>query len=79
MCGIFGYFDQFGKVMPNDVFLQMGAAIAHRGPDGLGVYHPDKGIGLGNQRLAILDTEGGGAAVYFRLWSDRCCAEWRDL
>ena len=59
MCGIFGYFDQAGAVMPEQTFLQMGQVITHRGPDGQGVYHADEGVGLGNQRLAILDIAQG--------------------
>lgn len=59
MCGIFGYFDQAGAVMPQQTFLQMGQVITHRGPDGQGGYHADEGVGLGNQRLAILDIAQG--------------------
>ncbi len=60
MCGIFGYLDQLGSVMSQRAFLQMGQVIKHRGPDGQGVFHSESGVGLGNQRLAILDIEQGG-------------------
>ena len=59
MCGIFGYYDQSGVAMPQAIFLQMGQVIVHRGPDGQGTYHNESGVGLGNQRLAILDIAQG--------------------
>ena len=36
----------------------MGNAILHRGPDGHGAYYGRFGF-IGNQRLAIIDPEGG--------------------
>lgn len=58
MCGIYGYFDRQQRPM-NPVMLQsMAEAIQHRGPDGHGNWHC-QGKALGNQRLAILDPEGG--------------------
>ncbi|WP_330925626.1 asparagine synthase (glutamine-hydrolyzing) [Candidatus Sororendozoicomonas aggregata] len=60
MCGIFGYFDQNNKRIPEDTLGKMGQAIKHRGPDGHGYYHDDyQAVALGNQRLAILDIEHG--------------------
>jgi asparagine synthase (glutamine-hydrolysing) len=60
MCGIFGYFDQLGKGVSVDVLEKMGNIIHHRGPDGQGIYSDfDLAVGLGNQRLAILDIEHG--------------------
>lgn len=59
MCGIFGYFDSTQQPLADNLFLKMGQVIEHRGPDGQGVYHPKNGVGLGNQRLAILDLEHG--------------------
>ncbi|MDC2891355.1 asparagine synthase (glutamine-hydrolyzing) [Psychrosphaera algicola] len=38
----------------------MGDVIQYRGPDGQGIYNnTEEGVGLGNQRLAILDIENG--------------------
>jgi len=37
----------------------MAAALAHRGPDGSGVW-TGPGVGLGHRRLATVDLEGGG-------------------
>ncbi len=56
MCGICG----FTGVLPDarSVASRMCRAIAHRGPDGEGIYARD-GITLGHRRLALLDVEGG--------------------
>jgi asparagine synthase (glutamine-hydrolysing) len=43
---------------------KMNAAIAHRGPDGCGVY-VGEGVGLGHRRLAILDLTEAGAQPMF--------------
>ena len=65
MCGIFGYFDQKGKSVASHVLKEMGDVINHRGPDGQGIYNDDElAIGLGNQRLAILDIEHGEQPFY---------------
>ena len=57
MCGIFG---RFGERVQTDSIAAdvMGNAILHRGPDGHGAYHGQFGF-IGNQRLAIIDPEGG--------------------
>ncbi len=58
MCGIVGL---IGRLQPSHhaIIDRMNAALAHRGPDGQGVWSspPDGGIGclLGHRRLAILD------------------------
>lgn len=65
MCGIFGYnnFDNF--FLTDQQVADMGNSIFHRGPDGQGYYHDiEKGIALGNQRLAILDLENGQQPFY---------------
>lgn len=56
MCGITGkvYFDS-GEVAKGDL-EKMGNAIAHRGPDQADTYvSPNKKVGLGFRRLAIID------------------------
>lgn len=58
MCGIAGIFHTEGQkpVDPERVRL-MCDAIAHRGPDGEGVWIAP-GVGLGHRRLSIIDLAG---------------------
>lgn len=58
MCGIFGYYHRDGRSLDADVLASMGEAIRHRGPDDRGVY-ATKGMAIGNQRLSIIDLQGG--------------------
>jgi asparagine synthase (glutamine-hydrolysing) len=59
MCGIAG-FTTFtgprGDELPR--LARMMDALAHRGPDGQGVYH-DPAVALGHRRLSIIDVAGG--------------------
>ena len=59
MCGIAGIFhlDTPKPVDPTRV-KQMLDALAHRGPDGEGVWTAP-GVGLGQNRLAIIDLATG--------------------
>ncbi len=60
MCGIVGKVGFGTDVTERDV-VRMSDAIAHRGPDDSGVYlAPDKRVGLGQRRLAIIDLSPGG-------------------
>jgi asparagine synthase (glutamine-hydrolysing) len=62
MCGIAGraYFGKKTSVASREI-IKMTDAIAHRGPDDSGVYiSPNKNVGLGNRRLAILDLSANG-------------------
>ena len=56
MCGICG----FTQATPGDVSLvqAMNDMMAHRGPDGEGIYL-DTGIALGHRRLSLIDLAGG--------------------
>jgi asparagine synthase (glutamine-hydrolysing) len=58
MCGIAGIF-HFGTPKPVDPTRveRMCDAIAHRGPDGQGVWTAP-GVGLGHRRLSIIDVAG---------------------
>ncbi len=59
MCGIVGIFH---PVLPKPVdesrVRAMADALAHRGPDGSGVWTAP-GVGLGHRRLSIIDLGGG--------------------
>lgn len=62
MCGIVGFCD-FGKKSSKEHLESMMGAIAHRGPDAHGhLYHrlEDVTVGLGHQRLSILDLSDEG-------------------
>ena len=55
MCGICGklYFDQTRAVAPQEL-RRMAGTLAHRGPDGEGVW-TSRNVGFGQRRLAIID------------------------
>ena len=54
MCGIAGIVHLDGEPVSPVALKRMAEAIAHRGPDGEGVY-VDGGMGLAHRRLAIID------------------------
>ncbi|TZG29116.1 XrtA/PEP-CTERM system amidotransferase [Sphingomonas montanisoli] len=59
MCGIAGIFHlQVAKPVEEARVRAMTDAIAHRGPDGVGVWVAP-GVGFGHRRLSIIDLEGG--------------------
>ncbi len=63
MCGINGFFNFSRSAMALDEALvgRMNTAIAHRGPDGDGVWSDRaRGIYLGHRRLSILDLSDNG-------------------
>ncbi len=58
MCGIAGIFHAETPKPVDPVRVErMCDALAHRGPDGAGVW-TDHGVGLGHRRLSIIDLEG---------------------
>ncbi len=63
MCGIAGFIGRGD----GDVAKRMIAAIAHRGPDGTGVYH-EPGVGLAHARLAVVDLSSTGAQP---MWDEK--------
>jgi asparagine synthase (glutamine-hydrolysing) len=57
MCGIVAVWDERG--VEQEALTRAVAALRHRGPDGQGVWlSPDRRIGLGHARLAIIDPAG---------------------
>ena len=59
MCGIAGIFHvESSKPVDPERVRRMTDALAHRGPDGSGVWTAP-GIGLGHRRLSIIDLGGG--------------------
>lgn len=60
MCGIAGIYNLNREPVRPELVKQMADRLAHRGPDGEGVFI-DGQIGLGHRRLAILDISSLGA------------------
>jgi asparagine synthase (glutamine-hydrolysing) len=58
MCGIAGI---VGRADAREQVTRMTAALAHRGPDGAGIFEADPETALGHSRLAILDLSAAGA------------------
>jgi asparagine synthase (glutamine-hydrolysing) len=54
MCGIAGYLNLDGAPVDESIIVAMRDALAHRGPDGKGLYL-DGALGLGHRRLSIID------------------------
>ena len=56
MCGIVGSFKPGGASSSPDVVARMRDQMAHRGPDGAGIWcAPDRSCTLGHRRLSIID------------------------
>lgn len=62
MCGIAGMVLKTGEAVRQDMLERMTNRIAHRGPDGAGIWVSHDGkVGLGHRRLSILDLSSAGA------------------
>jgi asparagine synthase (glutamine-hydrolysing) len=61
MCGIAGKV-AFGGVVDEGLIHRMSAVMEHRGPDSRGTYVEGE-VGLGIQRLAIIDVAGGDQPI----------------
>lgn len=61
MCGITGivHYEDVSRPVDLPVLEAMTRSLAHRGPDGEGIWHRP-GVGLGHRRLAILDLSENG-------------------
>jgi asparagine synthase (glutamine-hydrolysing) len=58
MCGIAGIYAAPDRRAPRELLLAMAGELAHRGPDGVGLYR-DGRFGMVNTRLSIIDLAGG--------------------
>ncbi|HEX3042657.1 MAG TPA: asparagine synthase (glutamine-hydrolyzing) [Solirubrobacterales bacterium] len=63
MCGIVGTVRRNGEAAEPALLERMCAALEHRGPDQRGI-HADGPVGLGIQRLRVVDLEGGDQPIY---------------
>jgi asparagine synthase (glutamine-hydrolysing) len=62
MCGIAGAVAPIGAEISREKLERMTRVIAHRGPDGSGLWlSDDRRIGLGHRRLSIIDLSEAGA------------------
>lgn len=61
MCGIAGCY-RAGDRVEERLLLEMAGELAHRGPDGVGLYL-DGRFGMVNTRLAIIDLAGGDQPI----------------
>ncbi len=59
MCGICGFTGAVDAAADRAALKAMCDTMAHRGPDGEGLYISD-GIALGHRRLSLVDLAGGG-------------------
>jgi asparagine synthase (glutamine-hydrolysing) len=62
MCGITGKVSRNGRV-DAELLARMCAVLEHRGPDSRGIHVKD-GIGLGVQRLRVIDLEKGDQPIF---------------
>lgn len=60
MCGIAGLIKFSGEAVSKKVITRMTDSIAHRGPDGEGIF-VEGNVGLGHRRLAIIDLSDNAA------------------
>src|SRR4051794_6343422 len=63
MCGIVGQVRDDGATVSAPMLESMCAALAHRGPDSRGIHAEDE-VGLGIQRLRVIDLETGDQPIY---------------
>lgn len=59
MCGIAGYISTTNTEVPAQLIQRMTDAVAHRGPDGAGIWQRGA-VSLGHRRLSILDLSEQG-------------------
>lgn len=64
MCGIAGFVNLDGEKASDDFLRRMTKAVAHRGPDGQGVWTEDN-VGLGHRRLSVIDPTSTGDQPMF--------------
>lgn len=58
MCGIAGFVNGHDVAADLEVLGRMTSTLAHRGPDGDGLF-TEGAVGLGHRRLSIIDVAGG--------------------
>lgn len=62
MCGVVGVVVPAGAQIERQRLERMTSTLAHRGPDGSGIWISEDGrVGLGHRRLSIIDVSSAGA------------------
>jgi len=64
MCGLSGIYNLNQTAVSEELLKKMSRQLAHRGPDGEGIFY-EQNIGLGHQRLSILDLSENGKQPMF--------------
>lgn len=65
MCGLAGFISFDGRAVPDGLGEAMAGRLAHRGPDGRGVFRRE-GVCLAHTRLAVIDPVGGAQPMASR-------------
>ena len=78
MCGIVGQARTDGRPVGRPLIEGMCAALEHRGPDSRGV-HQSPGVGLGIQRLRVIDLATGDQPIFNEDRDRRRGPQRRDL
>jgi asparagine synthase (glutamine-hydrolysing) len=63
MCGIVGQVRPQGRHVDPNLIARMCAGLEHRGPDSRGIHHEER-VGLGIQRLRVIDLNTGDQPLY---------------
>jgi asparagine synthase (glutamine-hydrolysing) len=63
MCGIVGQHRPPGRPVDPELIARMCEGLEHRGPDSRGIHHEER-VGLGIQRLRIIDLHTGDQPIY---------------
>jgi len=63
MCGICGAYHTHHSPIESEIITQMNDRLAHRGPDGAGIYQRES-VALAMRRLAIIDVAGSDQPLY---------------
>jgi asparagine synthase (glutamine-hydrolysing) len=63
MCGIVGQLRPQGQPVDRELIARMCAGLEHRGPDSRGIHHEAR-VGLGIQRLRVIDLNTGDQPIY---------------
>ena len=63
MCGLAGIALTQGRTLDPSLLRRMNGTLAHRGPDGEGIF-VDRNVGLAHRRLSIIDLAAGAQPLF---------------